>query len=205
MKVNWKVKTFKRKMSEINAKQKKWYISLPSQLKTRLSSVFVAIWRVQRSFFFVGEIVAIVIGVGSGGVFKLTQSASGDIDEFVERRNVDVLMGEIWDDSECCDWMVEDRAVELGDNVGATLVLRYDYEWTEVSHTHLAIEGFLDSGISDEDEVADCEVVLDDGGSMLLFEMDRGFDSSSVHIGGKCCQVRPTFLQGDSVPSNEVG
>ena len=128
------------------------------------------------------------------------QLASGDIDEFVERRNVDVLTGEIWDDSECCDWTVEDRAVELRDNVGATLVLRYDYEWTEVSCTHLAIEGFLDSGISDEDEVADCEVVLDDGGGMLLFETDRG-----VHIGGKCCQVRPTFLQGDSAPSNEVG
>ena len=127
-------------------RNEKWYMSLPSQLKTRLSSVFVAVWRVWRSFFFV------VIGVGSGGVFELTQSASGDIDEFVERRNVDVLMGEVWDDSECCDWMVEDRAIELGDDIGATLVLRYDYEWTEVSRTHLAIEGFLNSGISDEDE-----------------------------------------------------
>ena len=48
---------------------------------------------------------------------------SGDIDEFVERRNVNVMMGEIWDDLACCDWMVEDRAVELGDDVGATLVL----------------------------------------------------------------------------------
>ena len=48
---------------------------------------------------------------------------SGDIYEFVERRNVDVLTGEIWDDSECCDWTVEDRAVELGDDVGTTLVL----------------------------------------------------------------------------------
>ena len=35
-------------------------------------------------------------------------SASRDIDECVERRNVDVLTGEIWDDSECCDWTVED-------------------------------------------------------------------------------------------------
>ena len=78
-------------------------ICLPSQLKTRLPSVFVAIWRVRRRIFFVGEIVAIVVGVGSGGIFELTQSASGDIDEFVERRNVDVLTGEIWDDSECCD------------------------------------------------------------------------------------------------------
>ena len=67
------------------------------------------------------------------------------------------------------------------------------------------IERFLDSGISDEDEVAECEVVLDDGGGMLLFETDRGFDSSSVDVRGKCCQVRPTFLQGDSAPSNEVG
>ena len=131
--------------------------------------------------------------------------ASGDIDEFVKRRNVDVLMGKIWDDSECCNWTVEDRAVELGDDVGATLVLRYDYERTEVSCMHFAIEGFLNSSISDEDEVANCEVVLDDGGGMLLFEMDRGFDLSGVHIGGECCQVRPTFLQGDSTLSNEVG
>ena len=70
---------------------------------------------------------------------------------------------------------------------------------------HFAIEGFLDSNISDEDEVTDCEVVLDDGGGMLLFKMDHSFDLSGVHIGGECCQVRPTFLQGNSVPNNEVG
>ena len=115
-----------------------------------------------------------------------------------------MLMGEIWDDSECCDWTVEDRAVELGDNVGATFILQYDYERTKVSRTHFAIEGLLDSGISHEDEVAECEVVLDDGSGMLLFETDRGFDSSGVDIGGKCCQVRPTLLEGDSAPSNEV-
>ena len=46
-------------MSGIDAKRKSG-ICLPSQLKTRLSSVFVA------------EIVAIVVGVGSGGVFELT-------------------------------------------------------------------------------------------------------------------------------------
>ena len=71
MKVNWKVKMFKRKMSETNAKRKNG-MSLPSQLKTRLSSVFVAIWRVQRRIFFVGKIVAIIVGIGSGGVFELT-------------------------------------------------------------------------------------------------------------------------------------
>ena len=116
-----------------------------------------------------------------------------------------MLMGKVWDDSECCDWMVEDRAVELGDDVGTTFILGYDYERTEVSRMHFAIEGLLDSGISDEDEVANCEVVLDNGSGMLLFEMDRGFDSSGIDVGGKCCQVRPTFLQGDSVPSNQVG
>ena len=116
-----------------------------------------------------------------------------------------MLTGKIWDDSECCDWTVEDRAVKLGDDVGATLVLQYDYERTEVSRTHLAIEGFLDSGISDEDEVADCEVILDDGRGMLLFETDCGFDVSGIHVRGECCQVRPAFLKGDSMPSNEVG
>ena len=69
---------------------------------------------------------------------------------------------------------------------------------------HFAIERFLDSGIPDEDEVAELEVVLDNGGGMLLFEMDRGLNSSGVDVGGECCQVRPTFLQGDSAPSNEV-
>ena len=130
---------------------------------------------------------------------------SGDIDEFVERRNVDVLTGEIWDDLECCDWTIEDRAVKLRDDVGATLVLQYDYERTEVSRTHFAIEGFLNSGISDEDKVAECEAVLDDGGSMLLFESDNSLDLSSIHLRGECCQVRPTFLQGDSALSNQVG
>ena len=40
---------------------------------------------------------------------------------------------------------------------------------------------------------------------MLLFEMNCGFDSSGVHIRGEHCQVRSTFLQSDSVPSNKVG
>ena len=82
--------------------------------------------------------------------------------------------------------------------------MRYHYEQTEVSRTHFAIERFLDSGISDEDEVAECEVVLDNGGGMLLFKTDCGFDSSSIDVGGECCQVNPTFLKGDSVPSNQV-
>ena len=101
--------------------------------------------------------------------------------------------------------MVKDRAVKFGDNIGTTLVLRYDDEGTEISCTHLAIERLLDSGISDEDEVTKFEVIVDDGGSMLLFEMDHGFDLSSVHVGGKCCKVRPMFLEGDSMPSNKVG
>ena len=83
--------------------------------------------------------------------------------------------------------------------------MRYDDERTEISHTHFAIERLLDSSISDEDKVTEFEVVVDDGGGMLLFKTDCGFDSSSVDIGGKCCQVRPTLLQGDSAPSNEVG
>ena len=40
---------------------------------------------------------------------------------------------------------------------------------------------------------------------MLLFEMDHSFDLSGVNIGGECCQMGPTFLQGDSAPSNKVG
>ena len=70
---------------------------------------------------------------------------------------------------------------------------------------HFAIERFLDSGISDEHKVAECEVVLDNGGSMLLFKTDGSFDSCSVDIRGEGCQVRPMFLEGDSMPSNEVG
>ena len=110
------------------------------------------------------------------------------------------MVGEVGDDSECCNWMVKDGPVEFGDDVGATLVLQYHYEQTEVSHTHFAIERFLHSGISDEDEVTEFEVILDDGGGMLMFKSDRGLDSR-----GECCQVRLTFLKGDSTPSNEVG
>ena len=115
-----------------------------------------------------------------------------------------MLAGEVGDYSECCNWMVKDRPVKFGDDVGTTLVLRYDNEWTKISRTHFVIERLLDGGISDEDEVTESEVVLDDGGGMLLFKMDHGFDSSSVHIGGECCQVRPTLLQGDGTLSNKV-
>ena len=69
-------------------------------------------------------------------------------------------MGKVWDDSECCDWMVEDQAIELGDNVGATLVFQYDDEGTKISCTHFAIERLLDSGISDEDWSPSLKVYL---------------------------------------------
>ena len=69
---------------------------------------------------------------------------------------------------------------------------------------HFAIERLLNGSISDEDKVAKFEVVLGDGGGMLLFETDRCFDSSGVHVGGECCQVRSTFMQGDGAPSNKV-
>ena len=61
----------------------------------------------QRRIFFVGEVITIVVGVSSGQVLELMQSASGDIYKFVKRRNVYVLVGERWNDLECCDWMVK--------------------------------------------------------------------------------------------------
>ena len=109
------------------------------------------------------------------------------------------MAGEVWDDSECCDWVVE-----LGDDVCTTLVLQYDDEGTKISWMHFVIERLLDSSISDEDEVTEFQVVGDDGGSMLLFKMDCSFDSSGVDVGGECSQVRPTLLEGDSALSNEV-
>ena len=115
-----------------------------------------------------------------------------------------MLVVEVGDDLECCNWTVEDRPIEFSDNIGATLVLRYDDDGTKIPCTHFAIKGLLDSSVSDEDEVAELEVVLNDGGGMLLFEIDCGFDSSSVDVGGECSQVRLTFLQGDSALSNEV-
>ena len=70
---------------------------------------------------------------------------------------------------------------------------------------HFVIERLLNGSIPDQDEVAKFEVIFDDGGSMLLFKTDHSFDLCGVYIRGKHCQVRPTFLWGNSVLSNEVG
>ena len=115
-----------------------------------------------------------------------------------------MVAGELWNDSECCNWTVEDQAIEFGDDVCATLVLQYDDEQTKISCMHFMIERLLNGGIADEDEVTEFEVILDDDGGMLLFEMDHSFDSSSIDIRGKCCQVRLTFLTSDGTPSNQV-
>ena len=48
---------------------------------------------------------------------------SRDIHEFIKRRNVDALVGKVGDDSESCNWTVEDGPIEFGDDVGATFVL----------------------------------------------------------------------------------
>ena len=119
---------------------------------------------------------------------------SRDIYEFIEQRNVDALVGEVRDDSECCNWMVENQPVEFGNDVGATLVLRYDNDGTEIPRMHFAVERFFDSGISDEDEVAELEVVLDNGGSMLLFETDHGFDSGGDEPPHQICSYTLLFL-----------
>ena len=42
-------------------------------------------------------------------------------------------------------------------------VARNDYEWSNIARPHLAIEGFLDSCIADEDEVARFTSVIDKG------------------------------------------
>ena len=60
-----------------------------------------------------------------------------------------MLVGEVWDDLESCNWMVEDQAVEFGDNECTTLVLRYDDERAEISCMQFAIERFLNRSISD--------------------------------------------------------
>ena len=54
---------------------------------------------------------------------------------------------------------------------------------------HFVIERLLNGSIPDQDEVAKFEVIFDDGGSMLLFKADHGFDLCGVYIGGECCQV----------------
>ena len=51
------------------------------------------------------------------------QSVSGDIYEFVERRNLYVLTGEVRDGSECSDRPVKDQAIKFRDDVCTTLVL----------------------------------------------------------------------------------
>ena len=87
----------------------------PLPTETRLSSVFIAIRQVQGSIFF--------IGVSSSRALELMQSASRDIYEFIEGRNVDLLVGEVGDYSESCNWMVKYRAVEFRDDVSTALVL----------------------------------------------------------------------------------
>ena len=74
--------------------------------------------------------------------------------------------------------------------VCATLILQYDNEWTEVSCTHFAIKRLLDGGIPDQDEIAKFEVVIDDGGGMLLFKADHSFDLCGVYIGCKHYQMQ---------------
>ena len=74
-----------------------------------------------------------------------------------------MLVGEVRNDSECSNRVVKDRAVEFRDNVCTTLVLQYDDEKTEISHTHFVIERLFNGGISDQDKAAESEVIFDDG------------------------------------------
>ena len=70
---------------------------------------------------------------------------------------------------------------------------------------HFVIERLLNGSIPDQDEVTKFEVIFDNGGGMLLLKVDHSFDPCGLYIGGKHCEVRLTFLQGDSTPSDQVG
>jgi hypothetical protein len=47
-------------------------------------------------------------------------------------------------ESKCCNRAMKDRTIEFTEDVGASEVSCDDYERTEVSWTHFAIEGLLD-------------------------------------------------------------
>ena len=83
-------------------------VCLPSQQKIRLSSVIIAIGQVQGRIFFIGKVVAVVLGVNSGCILKLVQLVSGDIYKFIERWDLNVLVCEVGDDSECSNRAIED-------------------------------------------------------------------------------------------------
>ena len=99
-------------MSKIAAK---WmvYVCLPSQLKTRLSSVFVAIVCIQGRIFFISKVITVILRVNGGWILELVQSVSRDINKFIEQWNFYVLVGKVRDDSECSNRVVEEWTIEF--------------------------------------------------------------------------------------------
>ena len=90
---------------------------LPSQLKFRLSPVFVVVWGIRGRFFICCGVVAVVLGVGGGGIFKLAEPVRGDINKLVEGRYVHPTSGEVRNDSESGDRPVKDRTIEFRNDV----------------------------------------------------------------------------------------
>jgi len=70
---------------------------------------------------------------------------------------------QIGDNTEGRSGSIEYRAIQFSQDVCASVVARNDYEWANVTRPHLAIEGFLDSGIADENEIARFASVINKG------------------------------------------
>ena len=97
-------------------------------------------------------------------------------------------------DTKSSDGAIKHGSIELCNNVSATTVTRNNNQRSQVSGTHLPIEGLLDDRVSDQDEVAQLEVVVVDGPGMNLLESSSSPVTSVKNSAMKSIEVLVALL-----------
>lgn len=108
----------------------------------------------------------------------LFEALGGDVREVLWEP--DCLSSEVGDESKCCDWSMQDCAVEFANDVGTAIVAFYDYERSKISRAHLAIKGLVESCVTHENQGSSSEVEVLDC-RLVVFLEAKGILSSGFH------------------------
>ena len=84
---------------------------LPSQLKCRLSSVFVIIVYIRGGITICCEIFIFFVWVQEHGFLKFAKLMQSNIDKFIQWQYVDMLSREIRNDAKSGNWVIEHRTI----------------------------------------------------------------------------------------------
>ena len=139
-----------QKHQGVSAKAREWKICqyLPSQLKCRLSSVYIVIIYIRGGITIHCKISIFFVRVRECGFFKFVKSARSNINKFIQWQYVNALLSKVGNNAKGSNWVIKHQTVEFWNDICTAPISQYYYYWTDIPCTHFSVEWLLNSGVS---------------------------------------------------------